>query len=353
MKLLDNYLQSVRLFLPRNRRDDIAHELREELDAALADLEEELGHPPDHDAQLALLGSHGHPLLVASRYRPQESLIGPLVFPYYRIALSWFLALTAIVSLAGVVPVLIGSAPIDGLTFWLEGLVTDLLMVAGWTTVLGAATDYVLKRRHSLEQWSPSAPTEVTQPDRESPVATSGPEKAIQSAEAISGIVDRAIPAFGRLGGTIVAAVIGIWWVLGVRTPALVSGNAADLVTWGPMVDRMFPLIFSATLLVAWQTCLWLTPSGRAFLNELDGVVSHVGDRRAPGLVVGLAWLGAVVWFWNDWVVWSDAVDAATRTAATIEVAGVGLTLAETLSAVAAALLAVPALLLVRSALRR
>tara|TARA_A100001037_G_scaffold76146_1_gene68298 strand:- start:259 stop:414 length:156 start_codon:yes stop_codon:yes gene_type:complete len=43
MDLLDNYIQSVRLFLPRERRDDIAGELREELDAAMSDLETEQG----------------------------------------------------------------------------------------------------------------------------------------------------------------------------------------------------------------------------------------------------------------------------------------------------------------------
>lgn len=119
------------------------------------------------------------------------------------------------------------------------------------------------------------------------------------------------------------------------------------------MVDRVYPLLLSTTLLVAWQACLWLTPSGRAFLSELDGAVSHAGNGRALSLVGGLAWLGAAVWFWNDWVVWRDAVDASTRAAATTEVAGVGLTLAKALSAGAATILSLPALALVRSALRR
>ncbi len=169
---------------------------------------------------------------MASRYRPQESLIGPLVYPYYLLALRGFLALTALASLVGVVPSLQdGSATLGG---WLEALVTDLLMIAGWTTVLAAAADYTLKRRHNLERWRPSSAAPLIRPDGAPSSDATGPDAAIQAAETITGVVDRALPAGGRLGGTVVAALTGIWWLLGVRTPALVFGEAAALVTWGP-----------------------------------------------------------------------------------------------------------------------
>ena len=66
MELLDRYVHMVRLFLPGHQRDDIADELREELEAAVGDQEEARGRALTRDEQLELLRTHGHPLLVAA-----------------------------------------------------------------------------------------------------------------------------------------------------------------------------------------------------------------------------------------------------------------------------------------------
>ena len=92
MELLDRYLGVLRVFLPRRQRDDIVREISEEIHEQLLDKEMTLGRRLTIDEQAEVIGRYGHPLITAARYRPQQHLIGPIVFPYYWIALKFVLA---------------------------------------------------------------------------------------------------------------------------------------------------------------------------------------------------------------------------------------------------------------------
>src|SRR6476646_7453187 len=85
MELLDRYLQAVRGYLLRNRRDDIVKELGDNILSQMEDKAAELGRPLNQSEQAAILRQHGHPLLAAARYRrlPLQQLIGPTLFPLY------------------------------------------------------------------------------------------------------------------------------------------------------------------------------------------------------------------------------------------------------------------------------
>ena len=76
MDMLDRYLQAVKFFLPGKQQDDIVRELSENLIARMEDREEELGRPLDEAEQAAILREHGHPMLVAGRYRSASSSSG-------------------------------------------------------------------------------------------------------------------------------------------------------------------------------------------------------------------------------------------------------------------------------------
>ena len=93
MILLDRYLRTLRLFLPKAQRDDIIRELSEEIETDMAEQERELGRALNIDEEAAIIGKYGHPLLAAARYQRQRYLIGPLVFPYYWLLLRVVLAL--------------------------------------------------------------------------------------------------------------------------------------------------------------------------------------------------------------------------------------------------------------------
>ena len=96
MELVDRYLQAVRFWLPKNRRqDDLLAELGEDLRSQIDAKEEELGHPLDQAEVSEILKRCGSPMVVASRMGPQRHLIGPTLFPIYlfvlKMVLLWIL----------------------------------------------------------------------------------------------------------------------------------------------------------------------------------------------------------------------------------------------------------------------
>ena len=98
MDLLERYLQAVGRSLPLSTREDTLAELRANLLAQLDAQQETTGHPATSSEVEALLLYHGHPAVVASRYLPQRSLIGPELFPFYKLTLRRGLPLVAFVS---------------------------------------------------------------------------------------------------------------------------------------------------------------------------------------------------------------------------------------------------------------
>ena len=95
MDVIDRYLRTLRILLPKDQRDDVLRELSEEMQSQVAEKEAALGRRLTAGEQAAIVSSYGHPLLTAARYRPQRHLIGPVVFPYYWIVLRIALALVA------------------------------------------------------------------------------------------------------------------------------------------------------------------------------------------------------------------------------------------------------------------
>ena len=98
MDMLERYLQAVRFFLPRRQQDDIVRELRENLISQLDDREQSLGRTLSDDEVADILRRHGHPMLVAGRYRSQQQLIGPVFFPIYLVSLKLGLAVALLVT---------------------------------------------------------------------------------------------------------------------------------------------------------------------------------------------------------------------------------------------------------------
>jgi hypothetical protein len=88
MELLDRYLQAVEFWLPKRQGKDIIAELSEDLRSQIEDKENELGRKLQDAEVETLLKRCGSPLEVASRYRPQQHLIGPALFPVYRFVLA-------------------------------------------------------------------------------------------------------------------------------------------------------------------------------------------------------------------------------------------------------------------------
>jgi hypothetical protein len=93
MELLERYLQAVRTYLPMSQQEDILQELRENLRGQIEDRESALGRPLNEDELAEILKKHGHPLLVATRYRQSRHLIGSTLFPFYWLVMKIILAI--------------------------------------------------------------------------------------------------------------------------------------------------------------------------------------------------------------------------------------------------------------------
>jgi hypothetical protein len=161
--LIQRYLQAVRFWLPKAQQDDIIAELSQDLQAQVDEQEERLGRKLNDLEVETLLRQRGSPIQVANKYLPQQSLIGPLLFPIYVFVLK-------VVTLCMLIPAAVGIV---------AGLITGPLthavhggweppfahiggqLLSAWFSALAGVTLLfaVLERTHAktelFEKWDP------------------------------------------------------------------------------------------------------------------------------------------------------------------------------------------------------
>jgi hypothetical protein len=161
MELVERYLQAIEFWLPSPQKHDITAELSEEIQAQVEERAAALGRELDEGEVEALLKQFGSPLLVANRYLPQESLIGPMLFPVYRLVLK-------IVALCFVVPWVVvwavmlvyGNGAGHGASLWasaahlLGSLSFTGFVSLGMVTVVFAVLERT-QTRSLVEEWNP------------------------------------------------------------------------------------------------------------------------------------------------------------------------------------------------------
>ncbi|MEO6215013.1 MAG: hypothetical protein ABIO86_03195 [Sphingomonas sp.] len=157
MDLLDRYLHAVRWTLPSAKADDIIAELRDELVTRQEDREEALGRPLSADEISALLKEFGHPLVVASRYRKQQWLIGPDVFPFYLFVMRIVvMIIVAVMLVVGIGNALFGDHdPIRAVAQTIAGLWTSLLLNVAIVTLVFAVLERTGFPKDHLRRWKP------------------------------------------------------------------------------------------------------------------------------------------------------------------------------------------------------
>ncbi len=147
MELLDRYLQAVRKYLPVRRQDDIIAELRANMESQIEDKESELNRPLTQGEMEDLLRKMGSPVIVASRYQPQQYLIGPTIFPMYlyvlRVVVVWALIIYSIVIVA-VIPFTSPSA--SNVADSMMRIPSVLINAAAWVTLVFAAFEFISSR---------------------------------------------------------------------------------------------------------------------------------------------------------------------------------------------------------------
>jgi hypothetical protein len=143
MDLLERYLQAVGKYLPAKGKEDTLAELRANLLAQMEDKAEALGRPLTEQEEAEVLRGHGHPSVVAERYRPKRQLIGPEIFPYYWLTMSRALPFViAITVVSRAVELVYGPPQTHIVVTSIARLFSVLFYFFGWMTLAFAAIEF-------------------------------------------------------------------------------------------------------------------------------------------------------------------------------------------------------------------
>lgn len=154
MDLLERYLAEVRRNLPARDADDIVAELRDLLLARAEDQEGESGTV----AWDAILRDFGQPLVIAARYRKQQWLIGPELYPFYLHFLKVIVTIVVAVTtgLALIKGVLWATSPGQAISGFLGSLWWGIASAIGSVTIVFALIErFAGARVNRHMRWKP------------------------------------------------------------------------------------------------------------------------------------------------------------------------------------------------------
>jgi hypothetical protein len=163
MELLDRYLQAVGFWLPKAQQNDIISELADDLRSQIEDKESSLGREINEDELAAILQHAGHPMRVAARYKKQQSLIGPALFPLYKFVLMivtlgylvpWLMAWLARLALVVFAPAYRPNHVLTVIGGW-GAFWTNIFIIFGIVTLLFAILERVQSNASFLDKWDP------------------------------------------------------------------------------------------------------------------------------------------------------------------------------------------------------
>jgi len=178
MELIDRYVHEVGEHLPRRLRADVQTELRSLLLDAVEERAREAGRPADSELVKRVLREFGTPQEVAAGYAPSpQHLIGPRLFPTYRIAVGIMGLVVAALLLAFFVAGVVRTIhrPDDAITLGsalsvLGRIFHTALFNFGLLTLVFAIVERVQQHREMTgKAWDPAALPPVDDPDRISP----------------------------------------------------------------------------------------------------------------------------------------------------------------------------------------
>ena len=158
MELVDRYLYAVKSGLPKGQQDDIIAEMAEDIRSEIEDLETGLGRPLNEAEVVTILEQRGHPTKVASRYLPQQYLIGPALFPIYllvlKIVVLWVLV-PVFVFVVGPIAIATAAHPSKTLIKTLWDLAMSQVFTVGVVTVVFAIMERYPVDARPFKKWDP------------------------------------------------------------------------------------------------------------------------------------------------------------------------------------------------------
>lgn len=170
LEWINRYVNEVGRRLPPNQRADVEREIHslivDEVVGQMDALENEGAPRPEEEAVLAVLQQFGAPEEIAARYYAPRYLIGPGMFPIYRIVLGIVLAATLFASLLGLV-VAAGANSAAPLIDTLLGLFGGVLQTVGTVTLIFVALERLgVGTETKPAAWNPRNLPPVKDPER-------------------------------------------------------------------------------------------------------------------------------------------------------------------------------------------
>lgn len=279
MDLIERYLVAVRRHLPPALQKDIVEELADSLRSEAEERARQAGRPLTDGDQADLLRKHGHPWLMASRYLPQQQLIGPALFPYYRqtlVMVVFWLVLPATL-IGGALAAIYAQ---DSGQMWgraLGAAWNGAIYSVGIITLVFAFLEGQHVRLTALDNWEP-ARLRQPQDGREVPRSETVFNLVITISFLMLWIDYVRLPSFGDYGGEPVRFVPDPVWA-SVYLPVLINvlvsiaGSFVDLVR--PWRTRLFSTILIANnlfalalLVILWRAGHWVTVATAAAAAE-------------------------------------------------------------------------------------
>ena len=268
MELLDRYLHAVRFWLPKAQQNDIIEELGDDLRSQMEDREAALGRPVDEDEMAAILQQMGHPMRVAARYQPQQSLIGPTLFPLYKFVLKivtfgylvpWLLVWIALT-------IFMPSHRVNGpvltaISGW-AAMWSNVFFIFGLITLIFAVLERVQSSVPILFKWDP----------RKLPRVVQRKQQRVSRVESIFGLV--------------FSIIYVIWWLSLPRYGILVFGAVTPVFSVNPALRAYYLPFLIPTLVLIVQQCINLF---RPQWTWLRAFAMLLADAISLGIVLSVA----------------------------------------------------------------
>jgi len=251
MDLIERYLHAIRRNLPGRNADDIVAELRDALASRIEDREEEAGRALNPEEIEVVIKDFGHPLVVAARFRKQQWLIGPDVFPFYLYTMRIVaLIIAALLVAIGIARVIFGGHdPLQSLLETIGSLATSLLANLAIVTIVFVILERAGFPFEHIRNWNPAQLAEI---EDEQP----GPwESAAEVALAIAFL---------------------LWWT-GLFSIPFAAAGADFRIEPAPVFAALYwPILVLVAARLVHNLIQWLRPRWTA-IRALLGVLTAVG----------------------------------------------------------------------------
>ncbi|HLK03984.1 MAG TPA: hypothetical protein VKT53_06045 [Candidatus Acidoferrum sp.] len=293
---LDRYLNNLAKLLPADQREDILHELRDDIQSEFDEKESELCRPLTEPEQLQVLKRRGNPLQVAAGYTRNQGtlafgpqLIGPVLFPFYVRVLSFNLGLTLLIVGAIFAALSLSGQPIHFADLFSSVVLQIFIQLTAVTVIFALVEKHLARQPH---EWSKEDFQNNLQAAIKSRI-----ERNIQSGP-------KEVSRFDSIA-ILVASGVALLWLQSVwANQYLIFGPAAYLISLAPIWHTIYLPTIAIMLVTIVRAAINIA---RPDWVRFRDIVAVILDAASLAIIYALM-------FAHTWVVPAAAAAASSDT---------------------------------------